>query len=284
MGLEYEELKGSPIERGGLDNFTATMNVLVDWDFRHDFMREWTGFMLVYPHTSAASPAVRCLSARSIPFGGELGNGLQIGLAQGRLTKYKKAQITLEFGVPVANNIGIINAPPGAAINTSQLLNQYTEDFEPFSEFQTLPHELFQWSNGEELKPNEAPGKQTVGFNYVVTRHFIFGENVTNLLKFVDHVNAEELIGRTPLLNGMVFAPETLLFGAPSIRTTSISMFRIKSIDFTMRLSYRPSGWNTFWRGDKPVTNGVGGWDTIHLAKGSNPRYRNFPKRSFLGI
>jgi len=284
LALDYEELKGSPVERGGLDNFSATMTVLVNWDDRHSFMREWAGWMRVYPHSSIFSTAIRCISARSVPFGGELGTGIEIPTALGSLTKYEKAKITLEFGNPNANSIDTAGGSPGSQITIPQILNQFTEDFEPFSEFQTLPHELFQWQDGTLLKPNESPGKQTVGFNYVVTRHNLFGESVANLMTFVDHVNVGQLIGLTPLLEGFVFAPETLLFGTPTIRSRGTSIFGIKAIDFTMRFSYRPAGWNTFWRGDKVVVGGVGGYDTIHLKGASNPQYRNFPTKSFLGI
>ncbi len=186
---------------------------------------------------------------------------------------------------------------PGQPLGWRQIAYAFTEDFEPISEFQTVSHEGFVWSDGKALEPEEAPGKQTVGFNYTLTRNYLFGDNITPLLDLVDKVNDLPLIGRTPLLNGMYFPAETLLFTVPTVHTRAISLYSVEFLEFTMHLHYRASGWNKFWRPDKKVYGpptqipipviAVGDWDSIHIeAEGTSGeagvQYKNFKLADFL--
>ena len=273
------------------------MQVLCAWEERHQLLREWVGTLKGYPHAiSGMIPAVPAISGSSRPFGGELGTGSTVPGTNGPLSKYEKALVTIEFGQAQVGTLNVRYTQPGQSIGWREIAYAFTEDFEPISEFMTVPAEGFQWSDGQKLKPEEAPGKQIIGFNYTLTRNYLFGDNITELLGLVDKVNDRSLIGKTPLLNGMYFPPETLLFTVPTVHTRAISMYSTEFLEFTMHLHYREAGWNKFWRPDKKVYGSpselplqiiaVGDWDMIYTTPESEEEepvpYKNFKLANFL--
>lgn len=144
-----------------------------------------------------------------------------------------------------------------------------SEELEPTMDFRTLDHRFFRWSSGAMLMEAEAPGRILRGFNYTRT-YFYVTSLPTEITTLIGSVNN---IARSSTALGLTFAPETLLYNAPSVSRT-IAASGAETFTVKIRLSYKPSGWNTFWRAESQS------YERIHLIA-NGAVYNNFPLANF---
>ena len=144
-----------------------------------------------------------------------------------------------------------------------------SESIEPTAEFLTLDYRLFKWSDGTPLKEGEAPGKLIRGLEYKRT---VYDQTTvpSSILTNVGCVNSNTV---TASVLGWSFAAGTLLFKAPTLSRTIDSNGQGKwTINYAY--SYRPNGWNKFWKSD------TGTWATIQVLR-TGSDYNNFPSVAF---
>lgn len=123
-----------------------------------------------------------------------------------------------------------------------------TESIEPTAEFVTIDYRYFNWGSGgadSPLREEEAPGKLVRGLNFVRSEMYVQPPLPNGLLTLPGSVNDAEFT--STLLDGFVFAEETLLFQAPII-TRKIKSGGGQQYDLTKKWSYNQHGWNTYYR------------------------------------
>ncbi len=176
-------------------------------------------------------PDMFAVSGMVSPFGGAK-TTQDVGIAE-PATEYEAMITTINYSTP--NLTGAGPTPPGIPVEQQFL--------EPSGEMLTQDPSDFRWGSGtgDSLKPQEAPGLVVRGFDYVIRRRE-FGSIPPNLQSFVGSVNSTALTATQ--LGSMVFAKETLLFNPPTIELGLLS----STFSYTLRFTYRPAGWNKFWR------------------------------------
>ena len=252
---EYMELHGSPtdesVDMEKPNSYTCKAQYLCNWADRYDlggwFLTGDNGLPIKFPHhTGSTNVRARRLSVK--PFDAE-----QLG--SGTIASYQYAILEVDYGIP--------SFEKGAA---SEL---YSESIEPAAEFLTLDNELFAWSDGEELKENEAPGRLFITCDYVLSRY-----GLTSLpsavFSLIGCVNNAQFV--SPTL-GWTFAAQTLLFNPPTASRKVSTEFESLVWDITIRMTYNPNTWNKFWRADTQQ------WETIKIIGGST--YNNYTPANF---
>jgi hypothetical protein len=119
------------------------------------------------------------------------------------------------------------------------------ESLEPTAEFITLDYRRFRWgaANGDPVLEGEAPGKLLHGLNLVRTYYKIANPPAA-ILTLPGSVNNGAY---NSSLLGLTFPVETLLFQPPQL-SRKIDTEGAKKWDMTLKFTFKPEGWNKFWR------------------------------------
>ena len=121
----------------------------------------------------------------------------------------------------------------------------FSETLEPTAEFLTLDYTQFRWQNGDPLTEGEAPGMLQRGLDYVLTHHNLQAIP-SAALSLIGAVNDAPVTSYTL---GLCFAAGTLLFNPPCCqRRVAVGPNPTLTWTVTYRLTYKPQGWNYFWR------------------------------------
>lgn len=254
--IPYAELAGSPTERNESSNLAATMRVKVDWADRYQAQSELLGSN--YPHRTDVPMFCQNVNIDPLP-AQALPDGV---IPNSQLTSYEFAVLTLTFR----------SANPNDAIEINGRF--ITETLEPTAEFMTLPHEDFAWGSttGTELTEREAPGRLMVGMDYILSVHQAVSVPMATLT-LPGHVNDGVVVAET--LGRLAFPQETLLYNSPTVvKTTDID--GNATLQLTYRFTYRPNGWNSWWRTKSKSYERI-----FHKETGE---YFNFPLGNFLEL
>ncbi len=254
MPVTYTEIDNSPKiaqdTRTGV--WTAEHMLKCAWDDRVALMDQ---FLTPYPGVvHSLNSAARAYSASALPF------GISVDSGDTEVMAWEFARVTIRFstpslGQPIVDSDG----------------NILSETIEESAEFLTLDHKDFRWgsSDGPKLEPEEAPGRLSIGFDYVFTRYNV--ETIPHIvLELLGFCNTS--VVRANYL-GLLFAPESLLYVAFSLNHRSDNAGQV--IDYTMRFAFRRN-WNEFWRINKL---GGAGYERIYNAGGGT--YENYPLGDF---
>lgn len=282
--LPWEELENSPTETWTDTGFRATMKLACLWPHRFLIARS----ILArggeyYPHRPQTGARAKKVDISPLGAIGKGGDGLlaypekmwtkALSDLLSRMASYPRAILTVEYETP-------------------ELVG--TETIEPVVEFRTLDHSKFIWGrvetyttiNGEEatrvvatsdrLAPNEAPGKLELGCDLKVTLNAVRTLPLA-MLYLPGHVNhARITFGRTNL----VYEAQTLLFHPPTAERRVLPDYS-EAWRVSYRFSYRPSGWNRFWR------QKTQSWDPILVKRADQSageswqEYLNYPVGNF---
>ena len=248
--VQYTEQAGSPNESFGEDEFTASRTLICPWSQRHTLLCDLISTQELYPYNSPGVRA-RAVSGTAKPFG-----TLQLDAGGTNVTAYEKALVTVNYSTKSGDE------------NDAQDL--ISESLEPNIEFLTCDHNEFCWgsASGDKLKENEAPGRQVRSLDYVFTIYNMpsIPAAVLGLCGCVNNAPV------TAQLLGLTFPTETLLYTPPQLSRT-ITTDGTGGWQMQFRFSYRPNGWNKYWR-HKTQT-----WERIYLASGGT--YYNYPLGDF---
>ncbi|RLC38840.1 hypothetical protein DRH27_01270 [Candidatus Falkowbacteria bacterium] len=260
--VAYKEMGDSPREyvRSGANG--AVRDLECAWSDRFTLAKEMTGYYTQsisvvdtvvniyephhYPHTS-----LQKLYAKEANISGI---GKMIGdddFSTQAVAKYTYAKVSVNY--ETASEYG------GTEVEDALV----TESLEPASEFLTMQTDNLGFSDGRALGAGEAPGKIVRMMDWVYTVHKL--TKIPNgLLSLPGTVNDRRMYARTL---DLYFPTGTLLFGNPSL-SRDITAEGAEAWSVTVRMSYRPTGWNFFprivtaggdisWQRLYPVTNSV---------------------------
>lgn len=237
MSIAFEEMESSPVERLLPSGFQATRRLKCAWADRLDLARELSGSaewvedaLVVTP--AATYPTFSAAAVRSVeisPFG-----SVSADAEDSSLAAYPAAILTVRYATPSADSSS--SASPTTLV---------AESLEPTVEFLTLSADGLRWTSttGTALLPDEAPSRLIRGLNWVYTRYRM-PVVVPATFSLVGKVNSASITSTTL---GVSFAAETLLYNPPTLRRTT-SLAGVSDWQVTYRFSYRPTGWNRFWR------------------------------------
>lgn len=222
---------------------SAQVTLRCAWNDRHALAADILGNSRIYPGTGFASPP-QAATASIVP-GGECAVTVGQGLV------YDHALVTVGYSTKIKDLI--------------------SESLEPNIEFITQDFERFRWgaADGDPLLKGEAPGKQYRSMNLVRTLYNLSAMPAA-VLTAIGEVNEDEY---TSAILGFTFDPETLLYQPPQlsrvIRTNGSDGWTL-----TMKFSYKPQGWNKYWRAKTQD------WDSIFLVDPPG-EYKNYPLGDF---
>lgn len=209
-------------------------------------MADLIGNNRVWPNGGFVIPPM-VQNASSVPFNSQYG-------VVGQAIVYDHALVTVNY--------------------SHKIVDVFSEALEPTAEFITVDHLQFRWGSpeGEMLLPDEAPGFLLRSCNLVRTLYNL-PSLPANLLSLTGMSNDADY---TSTMLGVTFAEETLLFQPPMPSRTFTTTGTV-GWTLQMKFSYKPEGWNKFWR--PSMGTGEGGWDEIHHVKGG--RYKPHPPANF---
>lgn len=239
ISVPFQEMNGSPIVNWTPPNLSATRKLLVAWGDGNIAVNQALGITTSVPDVFAGKnlpSTMTCQGGIITPFGKQ---DRDLGLP-GSLARYGRAVVTLTYKVP-GSTPG--TTPPGVNVNSDGL--------EPFAEMLTQDPSDFRWGSptGDSVKPQEAPAMMLRGLDYVV-RRLEYPFIPIAILDLVGKVN--DALITAPALN-LSFAAETLLYNPPTISQGQLAT----TWDMTLRFTYRPTGWNSFWRAKTGVFEGM---------------------------
>jgi len=235
--VPYEELscpQASPREDIRAASMEATRYLQCDWADRLVLARDLLGYTQrsgemvihhrphVYPHHSALSAEVAAVSPAGAP------------APAGGAMAWAKARLRVTYRPPAFGSAG--DDPARALVS---------ESIEPAAEFLTVPAEDLYWDAAQEepLGDDYELPKLVRMAEWVYTRHRM-PYIPAGTWSLIGRVNASAVTSAR--LNAS-FAAETLLYQPPQLyrRTTSDGT---DGWDITYRFTYRPDGWNKFYR------------------------------------
>jgi hypothetical protein len=123
-----------------------------------------------------------------------------------------------------------------------------SETIEPAAEFITIPNRKLYWSDGEQLKGDEAPGCLIQMLTWAYTRYRMT-DIPSEVLSLVGKINDSSINSRKL---GLTFPAGTLLYQPPHLQTEVTGKTEVWQVGF--KFVYRPQGWNKFPRRGQSLT------------------------------
>jgi len=234
--------EGFDIETG----MSAGVTLRCAWNDRFSLVADLLSTPRVYPGTGFASPP-QAVNA-SIRSGGEC------GATDGQQLVYDHALVTVAYSHRIKDLI--------------------SESLEPNVEFITQDYKRFAWAaaDGDALLEGEAPGRQYKSLNLVRTLYNLSSMPAA-VLTAIGQVNDTAYVSG---LLGFTFDEETLLYQPPQlnriIRTNGSEGWTL-----ALKFSYKPQGWNKYWRAKSQA------WEKIFLRDPAG-EYKNYPPGDFSSI
>ncbi len=252
LTITHEEMKNSPREGYQDDGqFAATRILRCAWADRHTFAIELKGkieidgaiFNIIQPH---AYPDFARAFVSTVNMTGV--GRVTAADANNEQAQYEKAQLSVVYKTsPFQYDQD----------DDDQVLVE--ESLEGSAEFLTVSSEEYFWDSAQEdpLTVEEAPGRLIQGADWVYTILEI-PEIPAGLFSLIGLVNDKAV--RSQSL-GQVFAAETLLV-QPFEPQRQISVLGVGAWRLALRFSYKPTGWNQFYRrgstAPQPLFNKIG--------------------------
>ncbi len=235
--------EGMTLETG----VAAQVTLVCDWVDRFLLMADLLSTPRVWPNGGFVVPP-KAARATSKPVPAKYNT-------VGQACEYDFALVTIEYSHKVVDTV--------------------SESLEPTAEFITADHRQFRWGNafGPVLLEGEAPGYLLKSCNLVRT-FYNLATLPPDIISLVGNSNAAAYVSASL---GVTFPIETLLFQPPSLSrvftTTGVSGWTAQT-----KMSYKPQGWNKFWRGAGAL--GAGAWEDIWHINGTVV-YKPYPPASF---
>lgn len=236
MSIAYSEELGSPRETVTDSGIQAVRTLRCAWGDRWALVEQIVGGLDVYENNESTNALARTASIR--PDGARVTGGG----AESQIAEYQQALVDVTY------------ATAGIDFPDSDNGDQVAESLEPNIEGLPIAVEdedgepIFRWGNattGTPLSPNEAPPKLFPAVDYVLKRFKVSAVPAATLT-LVGHVNASSVVSLTL---GATFGAQTLLYNPP-ILTRTFTSGGVGAWDIEYRFSFRPSGWNQFYRGE----------------------------------
>ena len=242
----HEELVGSPVESFTSTGFRGTRRLKCAWSDRLALAAKLLGgsfgqtgspgseqVLYALPHAYPSNAAAFARDVGLAPFGDS--PRVTASAETDRVAKYEYAELTVQYGTPEGD--GQQQPKDGTTL-------LYEERLEPSSEYVTVANNLLSWSSsGAPIDPLETPGIAVPILDYTINVEAIPSFHPNAVLQ-VGVCNAQPVLAKSL---GVTMAAETLLYHGffPTRVTTSSGSLGWSG---AFRLTYKPSGWNKFWR------------------------------------
>ncbi len=257
ISVNYEELDGSPVESIDDRGRVSVQRILqCDWSDRWTLMREVLadGGLPLEDYTPPTVPPgftslpVRAKTCGCLPSGQNQGTGT--------VNAYPKARVAVRYRM-----LTMHDEDPDELV---------AESLEPTGEMQVLDYTKFRWGapDGDRLEEDEAPAKLVRSLDYAV-KMFRVTTILPAVLTLIGKVNEDPVLAT---LLGVTFPAQTLLYNPPVLER-SITTEGVGAWDLGFRFSFRPDGWNAYWRAATQA------YSTIYLAGGAE--YLSYPLGDF---
>ncbi len=237
--VNFAEMHGYPQSRWQLGEFTATRKVICDWSDRVQLLLDiggsWEGLSYPYPEgpvDGAARSTAFAFSVTCAPLLAEQRQDDALTAAAGQsVAEYDKAVLTLLY-----SNRGIQW--------DHSLQRWYTERLTIYAENESVDNEQLHWVNEDGPTPGLTIPKTFYGWEYTLILHGLIVVPVS-VLALVGCTNANAVA----MANGLIFAPETLLFKPPELEHSAGSG-TLDKWELRYKYLYKPTGWNKYWRAE----------------------------------
>jgi len=252
------EEEGSPVETWNTNGLNVQVTLRSNWADASIVLADILDNVRGYPNLFGTAGKTLSWAAT----GTITPTGKQTRIDPGKQgASYEQALIQIGYQPSESNDAGGGNS------------NIFSETLQPNAEFLTVDPKNFTWGSGTgtALNKQEAPGKIIQGFDYVQTR-FRLAAIPPVVLTLTDTVNNANV---TASLLGLTFAPETLMFNAPTL-SRQLNSKGEGLWTMATRYSFRKTGWNKFWRKSTKA------YEEIYEKDGAV--YKNFPLADFSGI
>ncbi len=235
--IPWEELEGSPTERMTPRGFHATRNIKCAWAQRLELCRRIVGgnqgALRFIPWRYPEFRAAFATSASPKPFGSKIQKPAG-GMSQS-VAMYDWAEITIEYEVP--------DSPEDVGPLGSSAPAYAEEQFSPYVEFMQAPSRALYWGDGTKVATKDIPGRMVSGIEWSITYNEM-KKVPTAAFELGGHVNNRMINCDAGDLN---FATETLLFGGPRLSRSKMTDGS-QCWRATFTFSYKPEGWNQFYK------------------------------------
>jgi hypothetical protein len=213
---EYGTIAESFDLDGGMSN---SVTLRCAWADRYDLLADIIEGRRGWPYGSLGPVAAQAFSGSCRPAQSEF-----VGFGQGCV--YSEALVTINYSTKIKDLV--------------------SETLEPTAEFLTLDYKLFRWTSlaGDVLQENEAPGQLQRGLN-LVRKNYRLATIPNTVLTAIGLSNATAYT--SALLGNMTFPEETLLYQPPTLDRT-ITLAGTEGFNLTTKFTFKPQGWNKFWR------------------------------------
>lgn len=197
---------------------TCSVTLRTAWSLRHSLVYDIVGNRRPWPHTSWPVQPLASQAA-IVP-------DKTAYTTSGQSCTYIDALVTITY--------------------STYILDICAESLEPTAEFLTLDWKRFRWGakNGDPLLEKEAPGKLVKGLNLV---RQLFNRTPPLSTSLLTLMGSSNQAAYTSALLGLTFAKETLIYQPPSLQRT-IKTNGDMRFNLTLKFSYKPEGWNKYWR------------------------------------
>ena len=213
------------------------------WTDRYALIQDLLVTPRPWPHATGLVPYAISASAQPLPN--------EAGTTDNQLMNFTQAIVDVNY--------------------STAIIDVASESIEPNMEAVPLDHTYFNWGGigGPKLLEGEAPPLILRSLNLVRTRYRL--SVVSNdVIALVGYVNEAAY---TSSLLGLTFPIDTLLY-LPSPIIRSFTTLSSSGFTVTERFSYKPQGWNKYWRAKTQA------WDSIYLSGQSTPAL-SYPRGDF---
>lgn len=242
--VDCDEVYGSRVENFNEDDITASVQLLVLSDDKDALIDDLLSNERPYPNIASANPPL-AQTASAVPFYTE-----EIPADQGFV--FSKHVVTVNYSTDPEREI-------------------FSETIEPEAEFMRLDYRFFRWSDGTPITDGEAPGllQRTLRLVRKYRDTAVIPPEVLTKIGYVHTgVYASSLLGLT-------FPARTLLL-VPNPVSRTITTSGSQGYNFSIAWSFRPQGWNKFWRPS------VQAYQTLKTLSGAN--YLSYPEEDLSAL
>jgi hypothetical protein len=242
----HEELQGSPVSELTSTGFRSTRKLKCAWSDQLKLAAQLLGgsfgqtgspgseqVLYALPHAHPLNPAAFARSVGFAPFGQS--PRVTASANSDRVASYDYAELSVQYGTPDGD--GQQQPKDGTTL-------LYEERLEPSTEYITVASNLLSWSAaGPPIDPLETPGVAVSILDYSIAVEALPSFHPNAVLQ-IGVCNAGAVLAKS--LN-VTMPPETLLYHGffPNRVTTTGGTLGWSG---SFRLTYKPSGWNKFWR------------------------------------
>lgn len=213
-------------ESMSLEGWQVQVQLRCAWSDRYNLVNDMWG--KVWPD----APATFINPPRAVQFSIEGGEQELVIPADSQRLPYKSALVTANF-ITVQETSGV----------NSSIADYYSESVVPSFEVQKMPHEMFRWSDGRPVEPNEAAGFQLSRETFKRTYYGVTLPLDVKFFNLMGDINDGPVT--FPIL-GFTYQKHEILYASRNINY-SLKSDGSQAATLEMLFKHRQEGWRKHW-------------------------------------